>query len=380
MKKFTVLGGGLVGGVIAKDLAAEGHDVLVADIDTKAVAEKLKGYPGAKVVKADFANPEDIKKVIEDADVVVGAVPGFLAKAMLETVIKAGKKISDISFMPENPLEFDDLVKEYGQTTLVDIGVAPGMSHILVGYVDSLLDQTNNITIYVGGLPVIRQWPYEYKAVFSPIDVTEEYIRPARFKEHGKVVEKPALSDIELINLPGTDTLEAFFTDGLRTLLYTLDAPEMKEKTLRFPGHAELMKVFRETGFFSDDPVLVKGMEVKPRDLVAKLLFPAWKLKEGEKDFTVLRVQVEGIKDGKNYRYTYDMLDSFDDKRNETSMARTTGYPCSIMAQLIAEGEFSYTEGVCAPEYIGKNHQAFKKLMDKLEKKGIVFNATVEEI
>ena len=103
-------------------------------------------------------------------------------------------------------------------------------------------------------------------------------------------------------------------------------------------------------------------------------------MKEGEKDFTVLRVQVEGIKDGKNYRYTYDMLDSFDDIRNETSMARTTGYPCSIMAQLIAEGEFSYTEGVCAPEYIGKNHQAFKKLMDRLEKKGIVFNTIVEEI
>lgn len=380
MKKITVLGGGLVGSVIAKDLASEGYDVLVADINSKEVSEKLKSFANIQVVKTDFSNQSEIKSAIAAADLVVGAVPGFLAKSMLETVIRAGKRIADISFMPENPLEFDDLVKENGQTTLVDIGIAPGMSHVVAGYIHSILDETKKVRILVGGLPVIRQWPYEYKAVFSPIDVIEEYIRPARFKENGSIVEKPALSNIELVNLPGVHTLEAFYTDGLRTLIYTLDVPDMDEKTLRFPGHAEKMKVLRETGFFSDDFVNIKGMEVRPRDLTAKLLFPAWALKKGEKDFAVMQIEVEGVKDNKNVRYTYDLLDYYDDVLDETSMARTTGYPCSIMAQLIVENEFAYTDGVCAPEYIGRDHQVVAKLMGRLEKKGIKFNTTITEL
>jgi lysine 6-dehydrogenase len=380
LKKFTVLGGGLVGSVIAKDLALEGYEVLVADINDKEVLAKLNGFQNIQVVKTDFTNQKDIHKAIAAADMVIGAVPGFLAKSMLETVIRAGKSIADISFMPENPLEFNDLAKEHGQTILVDMGIAPGLSHVVAGYVHSILDETKKISIFVGGLPTIRQWPYEYKAVFSPIDVIEEYIRPARFKENGSIVEKPALSNIELVNLPGVHTLEAFCTDGLRTLIYTLDVPNMDEKTLRFPGHAEKMKVLRDTGFFRTDTVNINGMEVRPRDLAAKLLFPAWALKEGEQDFAVMQIQVEGVKDGKSLRYTYDLLDFYDVNLDETSMARTTGYPCSIMGQLIVENEFAYTEGVCAPEFIGQNHKVVDKLMSQLKKKGIVFNTSITEI
>ena len=122
----------------------------------------------------------------------------------------------------------------------------------------------------------------------------EDYTRPARMVENGRFVKKPALSGPELIDFPGIGTLEAFNTDGLRTLVDTVEIPNMKEKTLRFPGHAEKMRILRETGFFSYDPIDVNGVEVRPIDVTARLLFPFWEMKEGDRDFTVMRVEVAG--------------------------------------------------------------------------------------
>jgi saccharopine dehydrogenase-like NADP-dependent oxidoreductase len=163
---------------------------------------------------------------------------------MLRSVIEAGKNIVDISFMAEDTLSLDGLAKSRGVTAVADMGVAPRMSHMIVGYVDSLLDKTESATILVGGLPVIREWPYEYKIAWSPKDVIEEYIRPARLIECGKIVEKPALSDLELIDLPHIGTLEAFNTDGLRSLLYTIKIPFMREKALCYPGYAKRDRIF----------------------------------------------------------------------------------------------------------------------------------------
>jgi len=277
--KAIILGCGLVGGVIAKDLAEDkDFQVTVADIDEKKL-NKLAKEAGIKGIKADLSDSKVIKEIVAEQDIVIGAVPGFLGFNMLRSVIKAGKNVVDISFMAEDPLSLDELAKRNGVTAVVDMGVAPGMSHMIVGYVDSLLDKTESVIILVGGLPVIREWPYEYKIAWSPKDVIEEYIRPARLIEYGKIVEKPALSELELVNLPQIGTLEAFNTDGLRSLLYTVKVPFMKEKTLRYPGYAEKMRMFRETGFFSDIPIEVGGLKVKPVDFTAELLFPKWKLK-----------------------------------------------------------------------------------------------------
>jgi len=262
---------------------------------------------------------------------------------------------------------------------VVDMGVAPGMSHMIVGYVDSLLDETESATILVGGLPVIREWPYEYKIAWSPKDVIEEYIRPARLIESGKIVEKPALSELELVNLPKIGTLEAFNTDGLRSLLYTLKIPSMKEKTLRYPGYAEKMQMLRETGFFSDIPIEVGGAKVKPIDLTAKLLFPKWELEEGEEELTVMRVIVQGEKKGKRLCYTYDLLDYYDKNEKATSMSRATGFPCAIMARLVAQREFQYP-GICPPEYIGREHKIYQRVMKELEKRNIFYKENIIEI
>ena len=192
--------------------------------------------------------------------------------------------------------------------------------------------------IYVGGLPEVREWPYDYKAVFSPADVIEEYVRPARYVENGRLVVRPALSDAELINFPGVGTLEAFNTDGLRTLTRTIAAPDMKEKTLRYPGHIEKMAVLRETGFFSQEEIEVGGARVRPLDVTAKLLFPKWKMGPADRDITVMKIVVEGRKDGRDRRYTYDLLDRFDETTGVHSMARTTGYTATVAARMLARG------------------------------------------
>ncbi|MBA7480567.1 Lysine 6-dehydrogenase [subsurface metagenome] len=377
--KTIVLGCGLVGGLIAKDLAKDkDFQVTVADIDEKKLDELTKGTD-IRGIKVDLSSSEAIKKIVAEQDIVIGAVPGFLGFNMLRSVIEAGKNIVDISFMAEDALSLDELAKKKGVTAVVDMGVAPGMSHMIVGYVDSLMDETESATILVGGLPVIREWPYEYKIVFSPKDVIEEYIRPARLIECGRIVEKPALSDLELVNLPKIGTLEAFNTDGLRSLLYTIKIPSMKEKTLRYPGYAEKMRMLRETGFFSDTAIEVSGVKVKPIDLTSKLLFPKWELEEGEEELTVMQVIVQGEKEGKRLCYTYDLLDYYDKKEKTTSMSRATGFPCAIIARLVAQGKFQYP-GVCPPEYIGREHKIYHRVMEELEKRNVFYKENIIEI
>ena len=303
----------------------------------------------------------------------------FLGFNMLRSVIEAGKNITDISFMAEDTLSLDKLAKENGVTAVVDMGVAPGMSHLLVGYVDSLLDETESAIILVGRLPVIREWPYEYKIAWFPKDVIEEYIRPARLMERGKITEKTALSEIELVDLPKIGTLEAFNADGLHSLLYTLDIPEMKEKTLRYPGYAEKMRMLRETGFFDENPIDIKGVKIKPLDLTSELLFPKWKLKEDEDELTVMRVMIQGKKGGKRLRYTYDLLDYYDKEEQATSMSRATGFPCAIVARLIAEREYTH-KGVSPPEYLGKEHEVYNKILKELAKRNIIYRKNIIEI
>ncbi|TFB08938.1 saccharopine dehydrogenase [Candidatus Atribacteria bacterium MT.SAG.1] len=377
--KAIVLGCGLVGGLIAKDLAKDkDFQVTVADIDEGKLNELTKETE-ISGIKTDLSNSSDIKKIVAEQDIVIGAVPGFLGFNMLRSVIETGKNIVDISFMAEDTLSLDEIAKEQGVTAVVDMGVAPGMSHMIVGYVNSLLDKTESATILVGGLPVIREWPYEYKIAWSPKDVIEEYLRPARLIEGGKIVEKSALSDLELVNLPKIGTLEAFNTDGLRSLLYTLNIPDMKEKTLRYPGLAEKMRMLRETGFFSDIPIEIGGVKVKPLDLTSKLLFSKWELEEGEEELTVMRVIVQGEKEGKRLCYTYDLLDYYDKNEKATSMSRATGFPCAIMARLVAQGEFQYP-GVCPPEYIGREHKVYQKVMKELEKRNVFYKENIIEI
>jgi lysine 6-dehydrogenase len=378
-QRVTVLGAGLVGSAIVADLAKD-PSLAVTAVDTNpAVLERLARASGVHIQPADLRAPGAIAGLVAGADLVVLAVPGFLGFDSLRQVIEAGKPVVDISFFPEDAFLLDDLAKAKGITAVVDCGVAPGMSNIVAGYVASQFDHLDSYLCYVGGLPKVRRWPYEYKAVFSPIDVIEEYTRPARYVEHGREVVRPALSGVELVHLPGAGTLESFNTDGLRSLMRTMSAPFMKEMTLRYPGHANLMAVLRESGFFGVEPIHIEGQAVRPLAVTAKLLFEQWKLQPGEEDFTVMRVVLEGRKDGRTLRHTYDLLDSYDHSTNTTSMARTTGYTCAIVARQVLAGQFRQI-GICPPEFVGRSPGCYAPFLEGLAARNIVLNETIETL
>lgn len=374
-----VLGCGLVGRPMALDLATEeSFNVTVADVNLKNLKKIPASLPIKKMQK-DISNADQLKSLLKKADIVVNAVPGFMGFNTLKEIIKAKKNVVDIAFFPEDPFELDELANENNVTAVVDCGVAPGMSNLLSGYVNSILDKTETILIYVGGLPVVREYPYEYKAGFSPIDVIEEYTRPARYIENSKLVIRPALSDPEFLNFDEVGTLEAFNSDGLRTLAQTLSVPNMKEKTLRYPGHIEKMQVLRESGFFSQNEIEINGVKIKPVDFTSKLLFPMWELKEGDEEFTVMRIVIEGEKDKKKIRYTYNLLDRHDKKTNIHSMARTTGYTATSTVRMLAKGLFDQ-KGICPPEFIGQKSDCVDFMLNELKKRGVIYNQVVEKL
>ena len=368
----------MVGSAIASDLAHETeYQVTVADISRHALAQ-IEARASVTIVETDLQDPGAIAQIIEGADLVVSAIPGFMGFNTLKQVLEAGKDVVDISFFSEDPFELDELAKRNNVTAVVDCGVAPGLCNILAGYQYDRMDEAYIYTCYVGGLPQTRQWPFEYKAVFSPRDVLEEYIRPARTVEHGTVVVKPALSDIELISFPDIGTVEAFNTDGLRTLIQTLNIPEMREKTLRYPGHANLMKVFRESGFFDAEPIEVDGASVRPISVTSRLLFDQWRLQEEEADITMMQVIMAGSRDGTPVTYTASLIDRYDEKTGTTSMARTTGYTCAIVARQVLNGMFS-RKGICPPEYVGQTEWCYDHLIAEYEKRNIRLKESITE-
>ena len=376
--KIGVFGAGLVGSAMAKDLADEKNwKVTVLDASEKSL-DKLRSDRRLTLICADLSKGSRVKELASGFDLIVGALPGFMGFETVKCVIEAKRDIVDISFFPENPFLLDKLAKVNAVTAIVDCGVAPGCSNMLSARGVELLDSADTCLCYVGGLPKIRTWPYEYKIVFSAVDVIEEYTRPARYIENGALVTRPALSDPEFMDFAGVGTLEAFNTDGLRTLAETLKVPNMKEKTLRYPGHIEKMRVLRETGFFSKEPVQIGKASIRPLDFTAKLLFPMWKLKEGEEDFTAMRVIVEGEKRGKKTRITYDLLDRYDAKTGVTSMARTTGYSATVAARMLAAGIFK-RKGVCPPEYFGMEEKAYKFMIDGMKARNINYAEKIEE-
>ena len=376
----------MVGSVIAADLAAtKGWKVHAYDASEESLERcrarcEIHGAESSAITtdEADLSDTDVVAELIKPADVVVGAMPGRFGLATLETVIRGKKNYCDISFMPEDPRQFHELADKNDVTVVVDMGVAPGMCHLLAGLACETLEEVQKIEILVGGLPRNRHWPFEYKAGFSPHDVIEEYIRPSRVVENGEVVIKEALSEPEFIEFQGIGTLEAFNTDGLRSLVETLDVPNMVEKTMRYPGHIELMKVFRETGFFDSEEIELKdGTRVRPLDVTAHLLFPKWTFQDMEPDMTVMRVTAEGIHGNVPTRISWDLLDHLDPATGFTSMSRTTAFPAAAITRMIADGTLT-CRGVTPPEHLVKHEGIVDTLMGELAKRGIEFDARVE--
>ncbi|MBN2857898.1 MAG: saccharopine dehydrogenase NADP-binding domain-containing protein [Candidatus Delongbacteria bacterium] len=375
--KITVLGAGMVGSAIARDLNGQ-YELKVADINRPALDILKKEY-GIKTALSDLRDKAKLSKLIADSDIVVDAVPGFMGYETVRTVIECGKNVVDIAFFPEDSSPLDKLAKKHAVTAVTDIGVAPGMCNVILGYHNERMKVSSYLCL-VGGLPAKRTWPWEYKAPFSPCDVIEEYVRPARYKEYGALVTKEALSDPELLEFEGVGTLEAWNSDGLRSILKNFpEIPNLKEKTMRYPGYIGKVRILRESGFFSKEPVSINGTSVSPLQMTEKVLFTDsnWKLGRFEDEFTIMRVIVEGEEKGKKVKYTYDLHDRFCRKTKTSSMARTTGYSCTAAVDLLAKGLYKKT-GLSPAEYLGKEEACFRSMMKYLKDRGVNYKVTAE--
>ena len=375
MANIIVLGAGMVGRTMALDLARD-HRVTAVDYDEKA----LNGLGQSNHIhtrQLDVSDDVLLTEAVQPFDLVVCAVPGFMGFRTLKTLIEAGKDVVDISFMPEDALVLDTLAKERAVTVIVDIGVAPGMSNLLLGYHDARMN-VESFHCLVGGLPKKRTWPFEYKAPFSPIDVIEEYTRPARYVENLKIVTRPALSDPELVDFSSVGTLEAFNTDGLRSILTTMaHIPNMKEKTLRYPGHIRFIQALKDSGFFKTEKIHVGKALVAPVDVTSQILFNVWRLEPDEEEITVMRVIIEGTEDGAAQSYIYHLFDEYDSETGASSMSRTTGYTCTAAANALLDELFA-EKGVFAPELMGKNEDCFNYIKQYLEDRKVIFEREVK--
>lgn len=366
---ITVLGAGLVGAAIVRDLLESGLSVRAVDRDAGRLAA-LPDHELLEPIETDLAGTGELKRVLRGAELAVCAVPGHMGYRTLAGIIDAGCDVVDISFFPEDAFGLDERAKQRGVTAVVDCGVAPGLCNMQAGYAEGLLDKIDSYTCMVGGLPEKREPPFEYRAVFSPADVIEEYTRPARMVRGGEIVTVEALSGIEPVELPGVDALESFNTDGLRSLIRTMDIPEMTEKTLRYPGHAHLMRVFRDAGFFSQDAIYAGGKSVRPLDVTSSLLFDAWRMRPADRDLTVMRVELTGRGDGREWTVRFDLLDRFDEESGVHSMARTTGYTCTAAVHLLLSGEYD-APGISPPEFIGRVEDCYEQITEYLRARGV---------
>ena len=371
MRRIIVLGCGMVGRVMAADLAKD-FDVTAVDV-SRANLDRLGDAPVQTLI-VDLADGGVVRNLVRDFDLVIGAVPGFMGFQTLRTVIEAGRNAVDISFFPEDALALDVPARANGVTAVVDCGVAPGMSNMILGYHAARM-KVRSFKCFVGGLPFKRDYPFEYKAPFSPADVIEEYIRPARYVENGHVVVRPALSDTEFLDFPEVGTLEAFNSDGLRSLLKTMSVPNMIEKTLRYPGHVDYIKALRDSGFFGQEDIDVRGRKVKPIDVTSAVLFKQWHLREEDDEFTIMRILVEGDEQGRPRTYAYNLFDRKDRRTGFSSMARTTGFPATAVARLVLAGTFA-KKGVCPPETVGVDERNFRFVIDYLRERNIIYKLT----
>jgi len=375
--RVVVLGGGRVGSAIARDLALDvDFAVSVFDRDP-AICARLNGFDGICAEAMDLSDWDALRKRLGDFDLVVGAVPGWMGFDMLRTVIEAGRNAVDISFFEEDPFRLDELAKEKGVSVVVDCGVAPGISNLVLGRLEQRFERLDKYVCQVGGLPELPEAPWNYKAPYSPSDVIEMYTRPARFRRAGEVITMPALTEPDFIDFPGVGRLESFNTDGLRTLLHTSNVPDVIERTLRYPGHRELVEALGDSGFFNREAIDVAGKKVVPFELSSQLLFASWHQGPKDYDVTAMRLEAEGLLDGKQVRLTYDIADHFDREQGISSMARTTAYPCTSVARMLAKGTY-VRPGISPPEYLGRDEALFDGIMASLKQRNVLLNESLE--
>ncbi len=372
--KIVVLGCGNIGSVVARDLAESlpTAQIVMADVNESRAEEAAKeiGRGNVTWVQVDASNERELVESLKKFDLVVGTLPGSMGFQACKAAILAGVDMVDVSYMPEDVMVLDKAALKANVCVVPDCGMSPGLGSMLVGRAVSRLDSTETVFMLNGGLPEKPVAPLGYVITWSVKDLIDMYSRKVTIVKEGKVARVEPMSGLEMITFPKVGKLEAFYTDGLRTLLHTVKGvEEMWEKTLRYPGHIEKIKLLKSLGFFEEKPVEIGNLSVSPRGLTAKLFEK--KLKRPEiHDIVAMLIKVSGVKRGRRTTYTYHLLDHCDKKRNVTAMARTTAYTASVATQLIAKKTVK-ENGVIPPEKLGMNEKFYRKFMDQMKKRGI---------
>ncbi len=365
------MGAGPVGKAVAFDLyeRVTGSDLVILDRCHECLKEVTGLVSKAEVKRVDLRDDEDIYRVIKDVDVAVNALPGKFGRYSWLSAIRAGVDLVDISYSPDDPTQYHVQANDAGVTIVPDAGVAPGLSNMMAGRAYAQLEEVKELKIYVGGIPETPVPPLGYLVTWSPEDLIEEYVRPARVINDGKIVEKPAVSEVEKMLIPEVGELEAFLTDGLRTMLKTLKGVDlMEEKTLRWPGHAEKIELLKTLGYLDKNTLSLNGSSVSPADVTAKLFRE--RLKGDSKDMVVLKVIAKGRSSLDNVEIEYVMVDRYDESTGFSAVARTTAFVASGILKLITEGAIP-GPGVIPPEIIGMDESLFSSIAEWLSWRGI---------
>ena len=383
MFKYAVLGAGMMGRVLVKELLDVTPDsqVLLTDIDSRQLeaAAKFIANDRLRIQKLDISNLSQAVNVLENHDMIISALPHSLSLAGIQAALHSRVSLVDlVGEAPEKRAELDAEARNLGILIIPGLGVAPGISNICVGQGVELLDETHNALIYVGGIPRDKKPPFYYQTVYLLESVFNAYLQPADVILGGKRIFTDALSGLERIDFPSPiGSLEAFFTDGLASLHLTV-GPKIKnnlfEKTLRYPGHVKSIQFLKQCGLLAKNPIVVNNQEVIPFEFTHKLLEPLFKLGQ-DGDILVMRVIVEGIKEAEPYKHIFELVDYFDPHTQYTAMARTTCFPAVCAAHMLASGELK-EKGVLFPEQLFIGHR-FDKLISELASKGVRVNHRV---
>ena len=338
MARICVLGGGLVGRFVACTLHERGHRVKVID------AEPLEDLPTEVECIQSFINPESITELVSGFEVVVNCLPGRIGHAVRGPLLSIeGMSVADLAFTAEDPRTHDGLAKTRGSRMVYDVGIAPGLSNALLMYAQTECGSLSRARIWVGGNPQQPDDEWSYMAPFSPSDVIEEYTRPARIRRGGKIVTEAALSERHRVTVPGYGQMEAFLTDGVRSLLDTIDSDDLVEYTVRWPGHIERY---------------LDGNDSEEE------LIEAWKFDALRPEFTWLAVEATDV-DGTR---RWDVID--EGKDGWSSMARTTGLVTVEVAEMLAEGVIPES-GVIPPERLGEDSGLMNRLLNAMSVAGV---------
>ena len=357
--RLLVLGAGLQGSACAYDLLQnpEVTQVRLADLHFDHLPPFLKPLAGPRLIPTplDVRDRDAVLALMRECDAVMSAIPYYFNFQLAECAVEAGVHFCDLGGNTEIVFQQKELAAAAaarGITIVPDCGVAPGMVNILAEYGIHQLDTVEAVKIFVGGLPQHPEPPLNYKIVYSLEGVLDYYTTLSWVLRNGKREQVTALSELETVNFPEpVGDLEAFHTaGGLSTMAFRYEGkiPSMEYKTLRYPGHAAIMKTIRDLGLLDTDPVDVKGLKVAPRDVFVNVVGPKLTNPDSH-DLLALQVRVVGTKGGKRTTRRFDLVDLYDEAHGVSAMMRTTGYSLSITAQMQVRGQVT-PPGVWTPD------------------------------